>query len=98
MGQKLPPDRMELYRRTDEVLHYIWDPIGVAGVPEARDEYHSYLPVVFARLLDATDVEIREYLRWVAEERMDLSADKERIDRAVEALLRWKDHCLQKRL
>jgi hypothetical protein len=44
---KLLPHQDELYRRTDEVLHYIWDPIGVAGVPEARDEYDSYLPHAF---------------------------------------------------
>ena len=50
MGQKLPPDQMELYRRVDEVLHYLWDPIGVAGAPEARDEYYSYLPHVFSLL------------------------------------------------
>ncbi len=48
MGQKLSLSELELYRRTDEVLHYLWDPIGVAGIPEARDEYHSYLPVVFS--------------------------------------------------
>ena len=34
----------ELHRRTDEVLHYIWDPIGVSGVPTARDEYSGYVP------------------------------------------------------
>lgn len=41
-----PPD-LALYRAVDEVLHYIWDPIGVSGVPEARDEYQGYLPQVF---------------------------------------------------
>ena len=47
MGTKLEPHDEELYRRVDEVLHYIWDPIGVAGAPMARDEYYAYLPQIF---------------------------------------------------
>jgi|GEM_PF-7106682 len=27
----------ELHQRIDEILHYLWDPIGVAHVPDARD-------------------------------------------------------------
>ena len=50
MGKKLDPQQMELYRATDEVLHYIWDPIGVSDAPNARDEYSSYLPQVFKML------------------------------------------------
>ena len=38
----------DLYRRIGEVLHYVWDPIGVSGYPEARDEYDMYLPQVFS--------------------------------------------------
>jgi hypothetical protein len=26
----------------NEVLHYIWDPIGIQDMPAARDEYESY--------------------------------------------------------
>ena len=94
MGQKLPPDQMELYRRADEVLHYIWDPIGIADIPEARDEYYGYLPTVFKHLVeDANGDAIRNYLSEVQRERMELAITKdseERLDRAVECLLRWK--------
>jgi len=55
MGEKLPPRELELYKRCDEVLHYLWDPIGVAGAPAARDEYHAYLPEVFAHVRDDRD-------------------------------------------
>lgn len=41
MGHKLSQADMDLYRAVDEVLHFIWDPIGVRGFPEARDEYHA---------------------------------------------------------
>lgn len=39
-------DDRELSRRVDEVLYYIWDPIGVSEEPFARAEYESYVPKV----------------------------------------------------
>ncbi len=48
--RKLSDRENELYQRVDEVLHYLWDPIGVSDVPGARDEYHSYVPQVFSLL------------------------------------------------
>lgn len=53
----------ELLRRIDEVLHYRWDPIGVAGVPQARDEYESYVPQVFQLLKETVDGrDVADYL------------------------------------
>lgn len=37
----------ELYKRIDEILHYIWDLIGVAEIPQCRDEYQPYLPKAY---------------------------------------------------
>lgn len=34
------------------ILMEEWDPIGVRGVPEAADEYDSYLPQIGSRLHD----------------------------------------------
>jgi hypothetical protein len=63
MGHRLSPEQAELYRRVDEVLHYLWDPIGVARIPEARDEYQSYLPHVFSLLINkASAAEIVAFL------------------------------------
>ena len=77
MGTKLQPDEMELYRRVDEVLTYVWDPIGVAGVPQARDEYYGYLPKVFKMVLDgqAPDT-IADYLIEIETESMGFSNAK----------------------
>ena len=33
-----------------EVLFYVWDPIGVNGMPSCRDEYDNYVPIVVAYL------------------------------------------------
>jgi hypothetical protein len=64
-------------------------------VPEARDEYDSYLPVVFARLLDGDRQSIYDYLKSVVEERMELGVDEERTDRVITLLLEWKKCCLK---
>ncbi|HEX8455221.1 MAG TPA: hypothetical protein VF647_24285 [Longimicrobium sp.] len=47
----------------DSVLREVWDPIGINGAPETRDEYTSYAPHI-ARLLrsGASDAEIERHL------------------------------------
>jgi hypothetical protein len=40
----------ELHSRVDEILYYIWDPIGVAAEPSARDEYSRYVPELISIL------------------------------------------------
>jgi hypothetical protein len=94
MGQKLPPDQMELYRRVDEVLHYIWDPISVSGTPEARDEYYGYLPHVFSLVQsDAPVDEIIAFLVTTATETMGLSSRQDarkRAEEVTEILIRWR--------
>jgi len=50
MSRRLSSQQEELICRVDEVLFYIWDPIGVKDVPEARDEYENYASHVFSLL------------------------------------------------
>ncbi len=96
MGIELPPNEQELYRRVDEVLHYIWDPIGVAGVPQARDEYYSYLPEVFSLLKNNADLlKIATYLERVVIDRMGLNGNREHSFEIAELLLDWKDILLK---
>lgn len=78
MRQNLNKKEKDLYRYTDEVLHYLWDPIGVKEAPQARDEYRSYLPQVFSRLIgDARDHDIALYLDKIVTDSMGLSPDKQ---------------------
>ena len=91
MGTKLSPSDVELYRRTDEVLHYVWDPIGVSRHPAARDEYYGYLPKVFELLKqDASASEIEAHLEQISSGHMGLSDAQDRAKRAAELLLEWK--------
>lgn len=92
MGSRLSPKDNDLYKAVDEVLHYLWDPIGVSGVPEARDEYSSYLPVVFGLLKNNASPEtIAKYLFEIATDRMGLGGNPKRDQEVVSILIDWKD-------
>ena len=78
------------------MLHYRWDPIGVAGIPQARDEYESYVPQVFQLLkgtLDGRDV--AAYLNWLGMEHIGVGSNPGRDAEVVEGLLRWRNHLMQ---
>ena len=92
MKEKLNQKEKELYRQTDEILFYLWDPIGVKETPQARDEYHSYLPRVFARLIEeARDHEIASYLVEVERSSMGLTPNKERALEVANILIETKE-------
>jgi len=91
MNQKVSPKDKELFNRIDEIAHYIWDPIGVAGIPEARDEYDGYLWPLFARVKTGKEKEIIEYMKWSEEEHMGLKFDEEKAKEAANAMLSWTE-------
>jgi hypothetical protein len=92
MGHKSSPREIELYQRVDEVLHYMWDPIGVAGQATARDEYYGYLPTVFSLIEqdDNNDEKIAAYLVHVARDRMELPEKREHALEIAAILRDWK--------
>ena len=93
MSTKLSPTDEELYRIVDEVLHYIWDPIGISGMPMARDEYYSYLPQVFDLLKANVKPEpIAKYLAEISTEQMGLKENRENDFEIAEILLDWKEN------
>ena len=95
MGYKSSPEEIELYKRVDEVLHYLWDSIGIAGEPRVRDEYYSYLPKVYALVLEAKDNEdvgdIVDYLQDIAHNWMALTTKREKAEEIARILMKWKD-------
>lgn len=91
MSSDLSSKDKELHRITDEVLHYVWDPIGVSCFPQARDEYHTYSDQAFCLLIDgATKEAIAEYLGRVSTERMGLTANTENDTNAAGLLCEWR--------
>ena len=88
MSDKLSPEEKKLYKRTDEILHYMWDPIGVSGIPQARDEYQTYLPQVFKLLLNKnSNEEIAKYLNDIVENNMGLNKNHQASLEVAEILL-----------
>ena len=91
MVMRLDPRDQELYRRVDEILHYIWDPLGVRGVPQARDEYDSYLPKIFQLVRDETSADIiAQHLTDIVVNRMGLRGTKDVLE-TVSVLQDWKE-------
>ncbi len=84
------PNDVDLYRRIDEVVHYVWDPIGVSDIPEARDEYQSYLPTMFGRVKEGDLDNIVSYMDWIVTERMGMAFDRDRAVKAAQLMLKWK--------
>ena len=81
----------ELRRRVDEVLYYVWDPIGVSDEPFARAEYDSYVPKVLELLVSQHDPSpIATYLAEIISEHMGLSPDISRCKQAAELLHQHK--------
>jgi hypothetical protein len=92
MQSRISPKDQALFRAIGEVLHYVWDPIGVAGVPQARDEYDGYVGELFSLIRSgATEVELSSRLEEIAGDRMGLGAAKDRSDEAASAIMDWRD-------
>ena len=76
------------------MLHYLWDPIGVSEIPEARDEYTSYAGVVFSMLKrGASENEVSKYLTNIRAVHMGMGRPEEsfREDEVAEIVTNWKD-------
>ena len=91
MSRKLTPFESELGQRVDEVLHYVWDPIGVATAPTARDEYSGYALRALSMLLESASAEsLVEFLLEIEGVGMGLAPKREHARVVAELLLDWK--------
>ena len=76
-----------LYREILAILLKSWDPIGVQDIPEAQDEYDTYvIPLSKLLISNKSEHEIFEYLWWIETEYMGLSGDRSRIEAASRLL------------
>ncbi len=81
-----------LERAVSEVLHYLWDPIGIAGVVQARDEYDGYVPGICNLLWQGADhALIAKTLIEIAREQMGLPGTEAQAERAALKLILWRD-------
>ena len=78
MSEKLSPQHNMLYQGIDQILWEDWDPIGINKYENTRDEYYSYLPIVFRLTLEnATELQIAEYLYKCVTENIGLASSIE---------------------
>jgi len=77
-----------LHSEIHKVLIEGWDPIGVGDIPEAQDEYDSYIPTIYKMLIARKPQhEIFEYLWWLETEHMGLTGDRQRTEQYAAKLL-----------
>lgn len=81
----------ELRRRVDEVLFYVWDPIGIDSDPCARGEYEGYVSEVL-ELVETNDEisPISKHLAMIISSYMGISPNKKLCDYTAKILLRNK--------
>ena len=81
----------ELERRVDEVLFYMWDPLGFKGEPYTRKEYRSYVKEVFSCLEQSKySTEVENLLIDIVENRMGLTISREIARHVGKILHRYK--------
>jgi hypothetical protein len=82
----------EMYKRVDEVLYYVWDPIGVSDEPFARGEYWSYVPSILELVLEHDDpAPIAKRLAEIMRDRLSSKVNKALCEKTATLLLQHKE-------
>ena len=88
MGPEQKEDIKALQRKVREILME-WDPIGVRDMPEAQDEYDSYVGPICSLLIKGAGVTaLAKMLDQIEGENMGLSVRTERNRQIAQKLLR----------
>jgi hypothetical protein len=82
----------KFYRRVDEILYYLWDPIGVKEEPAARSEYLNYLNTIYSMVIDCKDQHtIAKQLRLFEQSDMGLISDEAHLMKIANVLIETKN-------
>ena len=80
------------HRELEALLMAEWDPIGVAGEPQAYDEYRDYVePLAEILTTGGRAQEVAEYLAWVEREMMELGGSAEQLAEVGARIVAWYD-------
>jgi hypothetical protein len=75
-----------------QVLLHEWEPIGVGDIPQAEDEYDSYVPAIYALLVRRESrYKLIDYLWSVETVAMGLCGNRRRTEEVADRLLRLAD-------
>jgi len=82
----------DYHAATREVLMREWDPIGVSDIPEAADEYDSYIGEVYGLLVGREPLHERvAFLWWVETQHMGLAGNRRKTEAVAVRLQRFPD-------
>ncbi len=69
-----------------------WDPIGVSDIPEAADEYDSYIPHIYSQLIHHnSEEEIFENLWKIETDNMGLFGNRGNTEKVAASLAKLRD-------
>jgi hypothetical protein len=82
-------DRAQRYHEAIRlILLHEWDPIGVSQVPEAQDEYDSYIHEIYGMLIrQESRANLIHHLWWIETQHMGLYGNRSRTEAIVDQLL-----------
>jgi hypothetical protein len=70
-----------------DILLHEWDPLGVSQIPEAADEYDSYLPHVHRLIVEGADArKILDYLQAIETKEIGVWGDPKIAERVAARL------------
>lgn len=79
----------QIQNKIRTILLANWDPIGVSGIPEAQDEYDSYIGKIYGVLSRTPSEEkLIEILCQIETEYMELECNKEGLRSVARKLLK----------
>ena len=86
-------DRAREYQKAiRKILMEEWDPIGVAEIPEAQDEYDAYIPHIYSQLIHhASWQEMFDNLWETETDHIGLYGNRGRTEEIVKALMKLKE-------
>jgi hypothetical protein len=71
-----------------EILMKEWDPIGVSDIPEAQDEYDSYVPHIYSQLIHhMSEQEVFDNLWEIETDHMGLYGNRQQAERVAKLLM-----------
>lgn len=83
-------DKRELEQRIDEVLYYVWDPIGVSDTPAARGEYSSYTMTILKYVIEEDLKKIASQLNKIESSSMGLTTNETKNLKIAALLVEFK--------
>jgi hypothetical protein len=79
---------VETQEKIRQILLHEWDPIGVSDVPEAHDEYDSYVGGIYRLLASgASEYQVIERLYQLETVSMGLDGGRERLGEVAKRLI-----------